>query len=97
MEWILCSDRMPKMSFSYSTDDGFDVYESDFVLVTTDYDCVQIANVYSAVVTDQELYKEIVGGEPGDPVWFSRDKDENDVIPVIAWMPLPEPYEEVTE
>lgn len=102
MEWILCSDRMPKMSFSYSTDEGYDVYESELVLVTTEWAgskayFVQIANVYSEVVTDKELYEEIVGGEPEDPVWFSRDRDEVDAIPVIAWMPLPEPYEEVAE
>ena len=91
-KWIPVSVRLPKLSFSYSSDCGYDCYESEFVLVTTDYDCVQIANLSSEVVTDKKRYEEICGGEPGDPVWFSRDKEEDDVIPVIAWMPLPEPY-----
>ena len=91
-KWILCSERLPKLSFSYDTEDGYDCYESELVLVTTDYDCVHIAYLSSVVVTDKKRYEEICGGEPCGPEWFSRDQYENDVIPVIAWMPLPEPY-----
>ena len=91
-EWILCSNRLPKLSLNYSSDEGYDCYESKLVLVSTNHDCVQIAQLSVEVVTDKELYEEIVGGEPDCPVWFSRDKEEFDVIQVIAWMPLPEPY-----
>lgn len=96
MEWILCSDRLPDLSFSYSSDDGYDCYDSEYVLVTTDYGNVQIAYLSKEVVTDKKRYEEICGGEPGDPVWISRMKEE-DELDVIAWMPLPEPYTEVEE
>ena len=91
-EWVLCSDRLPKLLFSYDTEDGYDCYESESVLVTTDFDCVQIAYLSKEVVTDKKLYEEICGGEPCDPVWFSRLNDCIDETSAIAWMPLPEPY-----
>ena len=90
-EWILCSDRLPEVSFSYSSDEGYACYDSERVLVTTEDGDVQIAYFSKEVVTDQEVWDEICGGEPED-VWFARLGDMADEVSVIAWMPLPEPY-----
>ena len=82
--WIPCSERLPEL-----TDDSWvsvrGRYYSEPCLVT-----------YKAYLSDEDCTSDITACLCDDGKWYwqSDDLDESALVPITAWMPLPEPYRE---
>ena len=80
--WIPCSERLPeKHQMVLTTIKGVDLYR----------ECVD-KNFFEALATAKKRTLVSVG-YLGDDGWYGADGFPQ-IIPTVAWMPLPEPYKE---
>lgn len=80
--WIPCSERMPeKHQMVITTIKGVDLFR----------ECVD-KNFFEALATAKKRTWVSVG-YLGDDGWYGADGFPQ-IIPTVAWMPLPEPYKE---
>jgi hypothetical protein len=90
-EWIPCSERLPELHKEfYYCDFEFELYESDYVLVCYKHGKENEIGI-GCVIYDKKC---------GSYEWsdvYDHAECEVDDMSIIAWMPLPKPYEEVKE
>lgn len=102
-DWIPCENRMPEIKFKFSSCNGFheengklqaidlySAYESDSVLIVGE--CKEYSNPMSGIYT-AKYYKWVY--EDGEECTHWADNIMGELIfeNVVAWMPLPKPYE----
>ena len=93
-DWILCSERLPEVRLTYDIFNRPDRWISDSVLVT-------VKSVHANNETHYYVATDLIIGSTKEKAdWLMSCGIGGSAIlhqEIIAWMPLPEPCEEVNQ